>query len=257
MIRVQLVRVMLVAMVAIGTRCFAANWEDYGDFRYTLGLPGNGFGVTNEGATGFGGALHIGVPCAYTPTAGNYCGSYSVSSQDSSFRFGFQGANINGTGHLGIGVGNPGKGLYISQTFVEERLSVNCWNVQYQVLSENEQCPALAIGILDVLNERIGRGHAAHGGRSVYAVVSKEIAGGQRPLFGSLGIGTDRFGRGFAGLSWYPWNKVNLGMEYDGFLLRPHLGYEVLGTDAWSVIGTCAWSDFDRPLVGLAVTFGD
>lgn len=256
MIRMQALCIMLLTMVGTATCCWAANWDDYGDLRYSIGLPGNGFGVTNDGTTGFGGALHLGIPCAYTPAAGNYSGSYSVSSRDHALRFGFRGEDINGTGHLGIGIGNPGSGLYISHTFVEERLSVNCWNVQYQVLSENAHCPAVAIGILDVFNERIGRGRAPHGGRSLYAVASKEIVPGHKPLFGSAGIGTDRFHGGFAGLSWYPWEKLNLGMEYDGFLIQPHLAYEVLATDAWSVIGTCGWSNFEYPLLGLTVTFG-
>lgn len=255
-IRMRGLLALLLALNAPSIPCLAADWLDYRDFRGMLGLPGSGFGVTNEGTVGFDGGFHTGIPCAYTPAAGNYSGSYSVLSWDSAVRFGSGGDAVNATGHLGIGLGKPGNGLYISQTFVEERVSVNCWNVQYQVFPEDGQRPALAVGVLDVFNERIGRRRTPHGGRSVYAVASKELIGGAQPLFGSLGIGSDRFHGVFGGLTWYPWERLNLGMEYDGFVVSPHVACELYASDAWALCGTLAWSDFDHPLVGLAVTFG-
>jgi len=235
--------------------CVAADWQQYGDLRYTCGLPGNGYGVAPDGGVGFAGAFHIGVPCAYTPSAGNYSASYYSSSTDTSLHFGFSGQEVNGTGHLGIGFGQPGSGIYISQTYVEERLSVNCWNLQWQVAGEQPGRPALAIGVLDVLNQRIGRDNTPHGGRSIYAVASQQLVHGSRPLFASIGFGTDRFSTPFGGLSWYPMERCNVGAEYDGFVFRPHVAYELYSSDAWTALGTIAWSDFERPMIGIGFAY--
>jgi len=196
------------------------------------------------------------VPCAYTPAEDNYALGYYSASTDSSLRFGFGGNDVDGTGFVVAGFGRPGEGISVSETFTEKHLRVNCFNVQWQFQPETKRTPALALGVLDIQNRRPRVLDGRHGARSFYVVATRQLLEESQRLYASLGIGDGRFhSRPFAGLSWYPAQRVNLGMEYDGWVLRPHAAYQVAARGGLDWTVALAWSDFDRPVLGLGVTY--
>ena len=254
----RIVTAVLVGMgMLVGADALAVEWKSYGEFRHTLGLPGNGFGVDENGQIGAGGARHMSVPCAYTPARGNYAVTYYSGSEDNSIQFEFGGHKTESTGHWGIGLGKPGRGIYVAEAFVEKHLSVNAYHLQWQVVDETEDTPAVAVGVFDIFDQRQEMTGIPHGARSFYAVASRKVTGGDKPLYASLGIGSGRFNdRPFGGVSWYPARNVNLGVEYDGLLVRPHASYQVHDKDEWGVSLGLGWADFDRPASGFTITRG-
>lgn len=247
---------LVVALAALAAPALASDWTDFPEFRHVSGLPGNGFGVDPNGQVGFGGAFHMNVPCAYTPARDNYAMGYYSASADSSLRFGFGGKDVDGTGFVAAGLGQPGRGICVSETFTEKHLRVNCFNLQWEFQPETEQSPALAVGVLDIQNRRPRVLDGMHGARSFYVVASRRLVVDDKLLYGSVGIGDGRFhSRPFAGLSWYPAQRINLGLEYDGWVLRPHAAYNLAGRGGLDATAALAWSDFDRPVLGLAITY--
>lgn len=235
----------------------ATDWLDYPEFRHTSGLPGNGFGVNEEGKVGFGGAFHMNVPCAYTPTLGQVSVGYHSGSLDSRLRFQFGGDETDSTGYIGIGLGKPGKSIYFADVFVEKDLNVNCQHVQWQVQDETHDLPAIAVGIFDMFDNRERRYREPHGTRSYYIVATRRSQESERPLYVTVGYGNGRFrNRAFSAVSWYPNDRFNLGFEYDGMVPRPHLAYSVAQQASWDFTAAVAWPNFERPTLGFSLSFG-
>jgi hypothetical protein len=232
----------------------ATDWGLFPDFRHTSGLPGNGFGVNERAQVGFEGAFHMNVPCAYTPAAGNVWAAYYSASRDSQIRFGSGGADTDSTGAIFVGLGKPGHGLCVSEVFVESDLSVNCTNLQWQIHDETPDVPAIAIGVLDVGDQRQSAFGFRHGARSFYATATRRVTDSSRPVYVSLGFGNHRFqNRPFGAINWQPSKAVNLGVEYDCFVARPFAHFKLFESDEWMGVAGLAWSNFDRPVVGLSI----
>jgi hypothetical protein len=254
--------VVLLSVAAVGTllapAALAVEWKDYAEFQHTSALPGNGYAVNENGQVGFLGAFHMNVPCAYTPCSGNYAACYYSGSNDSALRFSTGGINTDSTGMIGLGFGKPGAGLYLSETFVESRLSVNCFNFQWQLHDETRDVPAIAVGVLDILDQREARLGEPHGARSFYITMTRKVTSTDTPVYTSLGFGSGRFeDRPFGAVSWFPTDWAMLGFEYDGRMPRPHGALNVYTTDKWNVTGAIGWSNFERPVVGFNITYSD
>ena len=255
----MLARLLIALFVALGLLTSrpaqAVDWQDYPEFLHVSGLPGNGFGVDENGQVGFGGAFHQNVPCAYTPAKGNYSASYYAGSVDDRARFTFGGNTVDGTGHIGLGLGKPGHGVYIAEMFVEEHLSVNAFHLQWQVGDESGDRPAIAIGVVDILDQREARHNIPHGARSFYVVATKKVAAGDKPAYVSAGLGDGRFNdRPFGALTWYPSQNLNVGIEYDGRMPRPYAAISMGGRHGYTAALAVGWSDFDRPNLGFMIT---
>jgi len=146
--------------------------------------------------------------------------------------------------------------VYVSEVFVEKHLDVNCFDVQWQVVDESEDTPAVAIGVFDALDQREKRGGIPHGARSFYAVATRKTVDGPHPVFASFGFGSGRFGdRPFGAVSWYPLDRIVLGFEYDGRMPRPHIAYNVTGSDQWGFNVGLGWSNFERPALGFSMSY--
>jgi len=249
-----LVSMMAAITLLLSTAALGFDWEDYPQFLHLSALPGNGFGVDNDGQVGFHGAYHMNVPCAYTPSRGNYSISYYSASDENRVRFRFGGTETNGTGHIGVGLGKPGRGLYVTEVFVDEDF-VNTVNLQWQVLPEDLEKPAVAIGILDIFDQRQKRGGINGGARSFYATATRQVSHGDQPAYASIGIGDGKFNGLFGAVTWYPADWVNLGFEYDGRIERPHAAFRVYENDGLTAAVGAAWSNFDRPVVGFSLTY--
>ena len=244
----------VLSLMTVGAH--AVDWNAYPEFPASSGLPGNGFGVLPDGKVGFGGEFNIAVPCAYTPSLGNVAAVYISGSHDSKPRLQFGGEETDGTGLIGVGLGRPGHSVYASEVWVQKSLSVKCINLQWQVLEQREENPALAIGVFDAFDEREEYLSVPHGARSFYAVASKQQEFAGRPGFASVGYGSGKFGdRPFGAVSWYPTPNINLGFEYDGRMATPHLAVGMRSGGAWSADALIAWSNFERPALGFGLTF--
>ena len=236
----------------------AVNWDDFTELRHISGLPGNGFAVNEHGQVGFGGAFHMNVPCAYTPSAGNYALSYYAASMDNKIRFQFRGEATDGTGHVGLGFGKPGNGFYVSELFVEQNFNANCMSAQWQVLDEDHSRnrPALAIGVLDIFDQREAENKEPNSARSFYLTATQEVSTGDRPIYLTLGFGNGRFGdHPFGAITWHPATSCILGFEYDGLVTRPYAAYHLVEGGKWDITTALAWSDFERPVLGFSVTY--
>lgn len=243
-------------VLLVGGAALATDWSEYAEFRHVSGLPGNGFGVNQDGSVGFGGAFHMNVPCAYTPAGGSFTTGYYCGSYDSNVRLQFGGDESDGMGHIGIGLGSPGRGIYVAEIFVEKHLEVNATNLQWQFYDETANVPALAIGVLDLFDERTRRYGIPHSARSYYVVGTRKVSESDHPVYVSLGFGNGRFDKTlFGGISWYPAEWALLGFEYDGYMPRPHAAFELLGRDGFNITVGGAWSDFDHPVLGLSVNY--
>lgn len=231
------------------------DWLRFPEFRHVSSMPGNGFGVDAEGRVGFGGALNMNVPCAYTPASGNYVAGYHSSSTGSDIKLGFGGDEVDGTLFVGAGFYAPGSGIYVSEIFTEEHLGVNTWNAQLQIADETRDCPAIAVGCIDLQNRRPGIAGGLHGARSIYVAASKQLAAGALPLYLTVGYGGGRFDHDlFGAISWYPGPNLNVGLEHDGMITTPHATWRFLTRDRWEASASLSWGDFDRPDVGITVT---
>lgn len=235
---------------------WAEDWLKYPEFRHVCGLPGSGIPVNEFGQFGFGGAFHMNVPCAYTPTKDNYAVMYNSASRDTRFRIKLSGHRTDGSAAAMVGFGKPGHGLSATYFVVDEEW-VNTVNLQYQLCPEDGDVPAVAAGILDIFDQRQAQAGKNGGARSFYVTATRKIEESEKPFFVTLGLGTEKFHGLFGAVSYYPAEKVNLGFEYDGRVPRPHVAYNLYSSpdDAWDASVHVGWSNFDRPIWGLNVTY--
>lgn len=249
----------IVALLALTTAAFAGEFMDYPEFRYTSALPGGGWGVTPDGTPGFEGAMQTSIPVAYTPHRGVIVG-YSCASYDSTPRFQFKGAEINGTATVGMGFGDPGHGIYVAEMgtgWTGDGVS-NLWegvqNVQVQIGAGRGSAPAFAIGVQDIFSQRDDTlTTKGGGGRSFYAVLTKECEFLNRPLFLTGGMGTARFGGPFGGVSWRAHDKVTVLGEYDGWNFNAGAAFDLSDWLVDDTILTATMVDMERFV--LAITY--
>lgn len=252
----------LLALLVFGSLAFASPDEfyNYPEFRYLSALPGGGFGVTPLGRVGFDGAVQANIPVAYTPSCGNYMAGYwSASNEPRHIHIGTQGDNINGTGLLAAGFGRPGHGLYAAY-MVTSRENEGAFNAQYQLTRDNWDKPALAIGLVDLNNNRDSSIARHQGGaRSVYAVATGRLGRPDHFVYVTLGLGSGRFNnRLFGGVSWPASDKLTVYGEYDGWNVNAGLAvspWSRFSERRWNLTGTFALIDLDRPEFGACLTW--
>ena len=241
----------------VGSAC-AEDWRDHPEFRHVCGLPGSGVPVNEFGQFGFGGAYHMNVPCAYTPSKDNYALMYNSASRDSTFRLRLSGHRTDGSAAAMVGFGKPGRGLTATYFVVDEEW-VNTINLQYQVREEDDDIPAIAVGILDIFDQRQELAGRNGGARSIYVTATRKILESEKPLYVTLGLGNEKFHGLFGAVSYYPSDRLNVGFEYDGRVARPHVAYNLAKSKgeekAWDASVHVGWSNFDRPIWGLNATY--
>lgn len=246
--------VVMCLVVLAGFAC-AEDWNDYPQLRHVSGLPGGAAPVNEDGQLQFGGAFHINIPCAYTPSRDNYSVMLaSGSREDNEIHLGFRGHQVDGSVHAVIGFGEPGRGLCVAGIFVDEDWR-NTINVQYQVSQEDGDQPAVAIGVLDIFDQQVKRINIDGGARSFYVTATRRLTESARPLYGTLGLGDGRFNGIFGGVSWYPEEKVNVGFEYDGRVPRLHAGFQAYASERVEGVLWGGWTNFERPVFGLSVQY--
>jgi hypothetical protein len=194
------------------------HFHRFPDFRFISGLPGGGYGVTPEGAPGFNGATQISIPVAYTPSGCSFIAAAHVGQLTDDFQLDLYGDDVNGNLTLALGLGKAGKGWYLADMETSSAWE-SAYNIQKQLQAASGKRPAVAVGLLDLLDQReFSSSQGDAGARSFYVVGTKEIDWSDRPTYLTAGIGTGRFhNRPFGGLSHRLCERATGMVEYDGY----------------------------------------
>lgn len=232
-------------------------FRSYPQFRYIGGLPGNGWAVNSEGDAGFDGAMSQTIPIGYTPSWRSGAVGYHVGQTKSTGDFSLTGKNANGTGVLSVGFLPPENAVCFTVAWVDDSFDA-AYNLQVQVLKENEEWPGVSIGVLDMLNQReetLGTPPDDPGARSFYVAATKRIGAEENPLHVTVGWGSDRYSDSpFFGVCYDAHDRVKVLGEYDGFSFNAGVGAELLGgrdrEDALTVyVGAAA---LNRMVLGIS-----
>lgn len=237
---------------------WALDFEEYPQFRYLSGLPGGGFGVDYDGTVGFAGAMQMTIPVGYTPASGNWVLVGAAGAVNGGLQIDLGGDDVNGSAVLGAGFGKPENALWLAHMSTGDNLiSEPAYNLQWQLLPETAEHAGVAVGVVDLLNMRPERlSHIFEGGgRSFYAVATRQAGTPDHPQYWTIGFGTGRYNdRPFGGLCYQASDRLKLMAEYDGFNPNVAAAGDLWSNDQWHAIGFLGLIDLDRFNVGLSVT---
>lgn len=249
----------LVVVVIFSTAALAdaEPFQEYYEYRFSSGLPGNNAAVAPGGHVGIRGAAQMTIPVAYTPSKGTIAIDANNGMARGGLTLDWHGPKSNGTLNPSFGFLEPGRGLYAAYMLTSDR-GEPAYNLQHQLRPEDDQGPAVAVGVLDLVNQRASTLERPLAGdaRSFYVVATRELETGQRPLFATLGYGTDRFGDGpFAGLCYQVSDRFSVSAEYDGLGANACFNYALRDADRkdnFILFGGIA--DMDQLSYGLTYT---
>jgi len=176
--------------------------------------------MTPDGDPGFAGALQQNIPVAYTPSWGHFVlGGHAGRVAGSDLDWLTSEHHRDGTGTVIIGFGQPGHGLCLAPMVVDKHFDKS-YNLQLQLLDEQARSPAVAVGVVDLLDQREDLLHhppGHEGSRSFYVTATKQLELWGRDAYATVGLGTQRFGNGpFGGLSLPVSDRLTGVVEYDG-----------------------------------------
>jgi hypothetical protein len=254
---IQIVCVLVIIGLLFTATMAVADFREYPEYRFSSGLPGNNAAVGPGGTVGIEGAAQMTIPVAYTPSEGTLALDANVGMQNEGITLAYKGEEANGTFNFAFGFLEPGHGLYAAYMCTSED-GEPAINFQYQLRPEDDKGPALAVGVLDSVNQRTSDRKKPFQGdaRSFYLVATKQLDTGDRPLFGTLGYGSDRFGDGpFAGLCYRATDRLSLSAEYDGLGANACFNYalkEPGSEENFILFGGSA--DMDRWSYGITYT---
>jgi len=250
------VLLVVAALAALPGLALGQEFLSYPQFRYTGGLPGNGFGVTADGTAGFKGAMSQCIPLGYTPGHGSYAFALNdgtIKGHDGICIGTGEGANGNFFAAYGFNIGKHA--ICPSYDAVDGDLNP-AYNLQVQVANETKTRPGISVGVLDIMNWRestrgVPPGDA--GARSFYAAATKRFGADKHPVYATVGVGSNRFRGGFGGLSYDVTRRVKVLAEYDAFAFNAGVAADLTGGKRNSVVLFMGAASLNRPVVGLSV----
>ncbi len=204
----------------------AGPFDEYIEFRYHSGVPGNQSGVTIDGKVGADGAVQMAIPLAFTPCSGNYTIDANVGCDGGGMKFDYKGPDVNGTLNFGLGFGNPGHGVCVGYMGTSDEWEP-VYNLQWQIRPYDEYGPAVAIGGIDLTNQRAASAKTPFAGdaRSYYVVVTDQVASDEKPIYMTLGAGSGRFEGAFGGLCYRVNRRLAVAAEYDTLGINGGISY--------------------------------
>lgn len=224
--------VFLAALLLISNVSFAKKPPSV-QFMNVAPLPGSGFALSPQGEADGRGAVQLNIPVAYTPgidfiTIGGYAGDRPAMFVHDPYD--------NGSAVIGMGLTKWPR-FYISAMAVSTEIETESRvaNAQLQIVNDNQEHPALAFGVQDLLNKEWDVHNKCNTYPSYYGVLTKKIevnAFGKRNVYLTLGNGSGRFlDSWFGGVSMPINDSVNVCIENDGYqwnkavFIRPHGRY--------------------------------
>lgn len=236
-----------------------AQWYwDYHEFRHISGLPGGGYGVSPEGKLDFGGTLQLNIPVGYTPGAGQAAVSLHSMATSGGVRLGLgNSGDTDGTLTLGWGMSLGGHEVWVADMETAEKWE-SSYNVQVQVASPRGRRPGLAVGVVDLLNQRpatVARPFAGEA-RSLYVAATHRTGAPDHPVYWTTGIGSGRFrSRLFAGVSYQASRRVKLVAEYDSWNVNVGTAYRAPLSRELDLTVLLGLIDLKNALAGATVTY--
>lgn len=222
------------ALCAIGPTLAMAQSELTGpdrfpQFRVLSGLPGCGFGVTQDGVPSIRGALSFTTPIGYSLGARRFAVSFGSVSYDMRIRSidsggsNPQGGGGNGTLSILGGFEIPKWGRFtLAHTYLSS-IGDNVQSIQWQLPLKDPRI-GVSIGLQDIAGTGASSGENLPGdgaiSRSAFLVGTAKIGDGHV----SAGLGTRRFRYGFAAVSYPFGNGFNALVEYEGWHWNVGLG---------------------------------
>ncbi len=246
----------VVLVVSVAATATADPQSEYMEFRYHSGLPGNNSGVTPEGKVGAAGAVQMCIPVAYTPCRDTYVIDANCGMEQGGLTLDYHEEEVNGTLNFGIGFGSPGHGVYLDYMVTSDEWEP-VYNVQVQVRPNDESGPAIAIGGIDLVNQRAASNKHPFAGdsRSFYLVATDQFGTEEHPIYATLGVGTDRFKGAFGGLCYRFDERLALSAEYDGLGVNSCATYGLKGPSSSSnAVLFFGIADLDRLSYGVTYT---
>ncbi len=250
--------VWLVAM--FGTAAVADNFEYYTDFRYMSGLPGGGYGVSQDGRVGFDGAMQMNIPVGYTPGVRQYALMATTSATRGGIPTSINDDDANSALALGFGTTIQGHALWIADMVVDSGWE-DAINLQFQILPERENRPAISVGITDLTNEfySLYSQSNIHDSRSFFVAATRQFGDDEHPFWGTVGFGNRRFNdHPFAGLSYQASPRVKVMAEYDGWNVNAGAAYDINGgwdEGKWHSVFLVGLTDLDQVTLSLGLTY--
>ncbi|MFQ5809074.1 MAG: hypothetical protein ACE5JM_05600, partial [Armatimonadota bacterium] len=137
------------------------------------------------------------------------------------------------------------------------------YNIQKQLQRSTRKRPGIAVGLLDLLDQREFSSNQGDGGaRSLYVVGTKELSWSDRPTYLTAGIGSGRFhNRPFGGLSHRLCDRATGMVEYDGYSGNIGASFSLLAHPAERdhnltlLVGYVDFADRAQFLSGVTYTF--
>jgi hypothetical protein len=252
--RRSVVPTLALMMAALCAQSLAQEYLSYPEFRYTGGLPGNGFAVDGKGNAGFHGAMSQCIPLGYTPGHGSYALALNM-------------GTVKGAGGLALGLGpSSNYNVFVGYGFTVAKHAVcfsldgvdrhfdPAYNLQVQVVNETEKMPAIAVGGQDHELLRRHPGTTAWGRRcaSFYVAATKQVGSKRHPVDMTAGLGTDRFRGAFAGASYDVTKRVKMLAEYDAFAWNAGVAADLLGGKHNALVLYAGLASLNRPVLGLS-----
>jgi hypothetical protein len=223
------VRTFVAGMLFLTAASGAMAQQPYPQFRGLSGLAGSGYGVDPDGYRSISGPVAYSTPVAHT------LGRWQVQLGGGTLSYtrtpAISRSDTNGTGYLTAGVTLPRLNL-AGTFFVKSGAFDQVFHIQAQYIPSPSTKWVASVGIQDIQ----GRGGAAGTGnpalddassQSVFGVVTYRWDTRSNPLYLSLGVGTHRFGRSFASMSYQVVQPMRVWLESDGY------GINVGATLAW------------------------
>lgn len=206
---------------------------EYYQFRFSSGLPGNNWTISPDGQVGAAGPSQMAIPVAYTPSRGNFVLSANVGMSRGGLHLRWKGRDANGTFVPAFGIGRPGRGFYATYMLTGHK-GEPAYNGQWQFMPEGENWPALAIGGIDVRDQRASTQYRPFDGdaQSFYLVGTKQVKTEKFPTYATVGVGTGRFQGIFAGLSTRIDDRFTLAAEYDTLGVNANMTYSLKDPDS-------------------------
>lgn len=246
--------VLTLALAGAGVR--ADDFREYPEFRYTSGLPGGGYGVTADGSVGFAGAAQLCIPVGYTPGTGNYALTGNSGSINGGLTLDTSGADVNGNVTFGFGLSLDRYKVWLADMETGEA-GESAYNIQVQIVPEGEKWPGIAVGVVDLLNQRAADRFESQVGdaRSFYAAATRRFGDDANPWYLTAGVGTGRYSPLFFGGNYQVNRWLKVTGEYDSLGCNAGVIANVWPNQGhWHAVAFLGVVDMERPTIGLTVT---
>lgn len=231
--------------------------NQYPQYRNVSGLGGGGYGLDSKGYGSLEGPTAFSTPLAYTLGHDQFRFAVQEMSFDSGFRAGF--GQVNGSGLVAYGHTFGNVNVAFSDLFLSRHLDQGL-NLQVQFIPTNRSRWSSSVGVQDVVGHGGNSGENVPGNttstRSAFAAFTYRADTRRRPVFLTVGMGTERFRQGFSSVSYQLYGPIRTWIEYDGYGFNEGLLFSVRGGRGLraELNTTIAWIRGRYPTIGT--TFG-